>query len=186
MLNEQIIVDATAHLDQRRANVADLDYEQPVACQFSSQQIQNGARQQALKRWLARRLGENVRRPALYVIEVNNQDAALVIRAAFDAAKQVANRGYALPKRNGEIELSPVLYVGSSQKDIQRRLLQHLWQAPIKTYALNLNRWMPAINGTVRVSVQSIPGAVNPVVVQDAEDALWRSLRPMFGKSGGR
>ena len=185
MLNQQIIADAEAHLNQRRANVAAIEFRDPLIREFSTQQIRDSVPEQALKLWLEEGLPGNIQLPALYVIEVDEQDVADQLKNSFDAARADKNRGYVLPMRNDAVDGSTVLYVGSSRK-IRQRLKQHLWQAPVGTYALNLRRWVPAIEGNIRVKVQNILGEPDPITIQDAEDALWRSLRPMFGKAGGR
>lgn len=185
MLNQQIIVDTQAHLAERRANIVNISFGNPVERQFSFLQIRNGAPQQALKTWLEEALGNNIRLPALYAIDVDDQDTTTRLRDSFNSAQKNRNRGYALPRLNNPVTDSRVLYLGSS-RSIRQRLKQHLWQAPVGTYALNMNRWVPQIAGNVTVRVQSILSELNSDALQDIEDAVWRSLRPVFGKAGGR
>ena len=183
MVNEEVMESALAHLAQRRRNLRRLRFADPTETQFTFQEIRAGEPETGVKAWLERALGNNVQQPAIYSLVVADVVSAQQLRASYREVRRNANRGYVVPRNNEEVEGSTVLYVGSS-KSIRQRLRQHLWRAPAKTYALNLQRWVPDQDGVVTVIVQSVMGNPDPVGIQDIEDALWHSARPVFGKLG--
>ena len=110
---------------------------------------------------------------AIYVIEHDGDYEKIFLD--FSRFKQLGTRACA--RLNAP---SPVLYVGSSQSNLAKRIKEHLGRGGIKTYALHLEHWLrdePKI--TVRVYNESAE------VLQIIEDDLAAALKPAFGKRGG-
>ena len=169
----------------RARSIRNAEFYNPVECQFTAEQIRNGVAAQQLGQWLNQSLGENIARPALYSLSVENAEVAQIIRNAFDRLPAGPERGYRLPRRNPEREEQTTLYVGGSE-GIRRRLREHVGSAAAGTYALNMRRWCPEFDGEVTVRVQSFSPEVGRDCRQDLEDSLWDILQPIFGKKGAR
>ncbi len=166
MLNQQIIADAEAHLNQRRANVAAIEFRDPLLREFSTQQIRDSVPEQALKPWLEEGLPGNIQLPALYVIEVDEQDVADQLKNSFDAARADKNRGYVLPMRNDAVDGSTVLYVGSSRK-IRQRLKRYARAHPSHHAA-----WS---GGADRRALQAARTAQSTPVLHPSNRLGWRA-----------
>ncbi len=80
---------------------------------------------------------------------------------------------------------SPYLYVGGSQH-IAQRTKEHLGFGSAKTYALHLAHWSPGLRLALRLTCARYSNDVNSDLTQALEDALWDSLKPMFGRRGRR
>lgn len=75
---------------------------------------------------------------------------------------------------------SKVLYVGSSNANIRRRISQHLGNGNPSTYALHLSHWFRG-QTLITIKVYDQPREI----LQLLEDALSEELKPAFGKQGG-
>ncbi|WOE32266.1 MULTISPECIES: GIY-YIG nuclease family protein [unclassified Acinetobacter] len=75
---------------------------------------------------------------------------------------------------------SNTLYVGSSQKNVKKRLKEHTINSADSTYALRLNKWFFR-NYKIEVRVY---GGITADVLQLIEDDLAYRLKPAFGKKG--
>lgn len=152
---------------------------------FSLSAINQGDPETEIASWLNReRWPHPAEQPCVYVIAAGNVAVANILVAAFDEAHANPERAYKLPQSNKATERSQSLYVGSS-KGIHRRLREHMFQAGLTTYAMNMRRWCPAGDGFVTVRVQPILGNDDDVR-QALEDTLWNVLQPRFGKRGTR
>lgn len=176
---------ARTALYARARAIRSVRFGDPVQRVFTLEDIRRGTPDAALAPWLNERLGDQGNVPMLYSLTVNEVEVATALRRAFVQARNVQPRECALPRDNAGHPIGTTLYVGRSQ-NIRSRLRQHLWQAPPQTYALNIHRWCPDIAGAVTVSVQPVLGHVDNDTVQDLEDTLWKTLRPIFGRSGSR
>lgn len=185
MLTEEVIRSTRSRLLSRAWAVRTAEFENGVERQFTAQQIRSGAAGQDVGQWLTETLGNRVSNPAVYLISAGNVETAVSIRHAFVALPNEQARGYRLPKHNLAVEDRVALYVGGSES-IRRRLREHLGEAPVKTYALNMRRWCPEFEGVVTVKVQTFSPEANRDCRQDLEDTLWDSLLPIFGKRGAR
>lgn len=169
-------------LEHRAAALNDVQFENVVRLSFSFEEIRVGFRRGAISARIRRLLGEGIASAAIYRLTVNNQAGANRLRDAFVGYEP--QDGHVLA-RNNHVANSTVVYVGSSQK-IGQRLQQHLHTCARSTYALKMLLWCPDADNRVSVEVSAVRGAVEASLVQDIEDALWRSSRPMFGRFGPR
>lgn len=186
MINRELINSVQEDLSQLTNHVRALQYAQPISCQYTLGEIHDGVPKESLKSWLVKQLDNNVRQPAIYSLEADSTQTAQTLRATFSQVRSDSQRQYSLPKLNEADESITTLYVGRTAK-VRQRLKQHLWEVgAAKTYALNMHRWVPNQQGSVTLRVQSILGSPNSMAIQCVEDALWKSLKPMFGKLGGR
>lgn len=179
MIDSSLIETACKRLAIRTSALCALTYSAPLQKSYSFEEIRNGISLEKLKEDLAVKTGTL----ALYALAVDQEVAQSVVEA-FLAAKANTQRGYSLPRFNGG-EARSSLYVGSSLS-IAQRLRQHLYLAPMATYALNMGRWCPSKNGAVHVAVQCICGSAERETAQDVEDVLWLANNPMFGRLGPR
>jgi hypothetical protein len=174
---------AATRLRERAENVDSVLFGPEVQRDFTLTEIEGGAAKTGVADWLMNEIWPYPQnQPAIYVISASNPDCAAAIANAFKARKL----NFAAPRENPANGGSTALYVGSSEK-IKTRLKEHLFQAySEKTYALNLQKWCPQIEGSIRVKIQPILDSSSREIRQDLEDAVWRKFSPIFGKSGGR
>jgi hypothetical protein len=117
--------------------------------------------------------------PCLYVIEgPESESEAQRAHAALLLFKQRNER--AMPRLNPP---SPCWYIGSS-RNVTKRLAEHLGYGPKQTYALHLRHWGAALPFTLSIICVQYPDTATYTAVQDHEDYLWESRRPMFGRQG--
>ena len=185
MINGEIQRLARTKLFERYKAIHRMQYNASFQRVFTIRDIRLGTPEVQVRPWLEQSLGVNINAPVIYALAVNEIGVATALRQAFVAARAVRPQQYKMPRDNAEHQNSTTLYVGRSN-DIRKRLKQHLWQAPVGTYAINMRRWAPNVAGFVTVSVQPILGQPSSQTVQDIEDTLWSDLRPLFGKSGSR
>ena len=84
---------------------------------------------------------------------------------------------------NGNI----TLYVGSKQKDLGNRFLQHLGLIDKKkrsVSSLYMKDWW-GNNGTIDITIYNYGEEINHNQLQIIEDAIWNVMKPLFGKRGG-
>lgn len=147
---------------------------------YSFSQIKAGVTTQVLRQ----NLGLVGKIPAIYRISVDAKNAPL-IRKAFEETRSDKNRGYNLPRLNEIADITPTIYIGSSN-DVITRLRQHLYRVS-STYALNMSHWIGKLDdGSVTVEVQLFDNDIKKQVLQDIEDALWSRYTPLFGRRGAR
>lgn len=121
-------------------------------------------------------------------------DYVYVIRVAEPAADTVSSLRKALTKAReigGDycrvIEPCPdttTLYVGRS-KSLKTRLRQHLGAGGAGVYAMHLERWATGIDADLSISYMQFVNQ-HDLLVQAIEDGIWESLRPAFGRKGGK
>jgi len=180
VINEALLARARQELQARAAAVQGINVFNVPSRDFNFEEIRGGFPRGHLTGWLRRGLGNHLAMPTIYRLSVGNQLQADALRAAFE---HFAPADRAKLSRNNAVEDSLTIYVGSSL-DIRKRLREHLGRAANGTYALKMHSWCPAVDGRVRVEVSAVLGGVTSSQVQDVEDALWRTSRPMFGKLG--
>lgn len=110
----------------------------------------------------------------IYIIEEIGGNAEKTLQ---DFATYKSRNERACAKVNGP---SNVLYVGSSTTRVNKRLMQHLNEAPKGTYALHMSHWF---KGKFKVTIKEFD--VERPVLQIIEDAISFDLKPAFGKQGG-
>jgi len=179
MIDDALLESACARLSARAAALRSALFADPVRRSYTFQQIREGISLGELRRDFEG--GDSPR--VIYIIAVDPESAQSVLEA-FSAAALNKQRGYCLPRLVTKSP-KPTMYVGSSQS-IASRLHQHLNKAPGRTYALNMSRWCPSMEGIVHISIQCISGGTGRDTFQDMEDALWLAREPMFGRLGSR
>jgi len=119
----------------------------------------------------------------LYVLRIRDDDAEhMRLDHIQDRFADAVDHGSGLAfARLNKVDPSTVLYVGCSS-DLSVRLRQHLGFGPNRTYALRLNKWMPACPMDLVVAAYD-PSASNDAILL-LEETLWRDLKPMFGRPG--
>lgn len=183
ILDDALAIRASEWLNARAEVLRTVTFGDEVEINFTLDQIRGAVTAKEIKKLLPKDFWPHTnKQPSIYVISVNDAKAASEITKAFPTKK---DRDFAGPRLNPEVNSSSTLYVGSSE-DVRSRLKQHLFRAPKKTYALNLQRWCPKGMGSVKVRVQPILDNGDRQVRQDLEDILWQTMRPIFGKPGGR
>ncbi|MCF7728064.1 hypothetical protein [Sulfitobacter sp. M22] len=182
MIDEAVLEHARDNLKRRTAALNDVRIAKVVQRDFTFKEIKNGLARGGLNDWIRPLLGQHQRSAAIYRLTVNDQDGANRLRQAFlDRGSQNGN----VFARNNNVADSTTVYVGSSQK-VGQRLQQHLLTGPIGTYALKMHLWCPYADNFLSVEISVLQGTAEPSLLQDVEDALWITSRPMFGKFGAR
>lgn len=88
-------------------------------------------------------------------------------------------------KRNDEF----ILYVGSKEKDIKKRMKEHLGLNTNNrsTYSLFIKDWWPK-NVALTIKIWSLEKSIGETdryeALQIIEDLIWDDLKPLFGKKG--
>jgi len=88
-------------------------------------------------------------------------------------------------KRNDEF----ILYVGSKEKDIKKRMKEHLGLNTNNrsTYSLFIKDWWPN-NVALTIKIWSLEKSIGETdryeALQIIEDLIWDDLKPLFGKKG--
>ncbi len=179
ILNDDLKSLAQRDIEGRLHQLRTVELGEKVTEEFSLREIREAETSQYIKD----RLRVESSTVAIYSITADKNETLRGIVDAFPRDR--ARRDYSLPRINPYYQDSQTIYVGSSER-MQSRLNEHLWRAAHQTYALHFNRWCPDLGGSVVVCIQPIIEPVARQVRQDLEDALWRKLRPLYGKSGGR
>lgn len=180
MIDTDLLIEARQHLEKRGAALSSALIGPVVERMFAFSEIRAGDRNGELSKWTKEAMGDYAGSPIIYRISVRDLEMARHLCVAFDAFK--LTRSHKLPRKNAFAE-SQTLYVGSSVKT-RGRIREHLFGAARGTYSLNLAHWLPDIEGELKVEICGFGEPVNATLVQDIEDALWRSSRPMYGRSG--
>ncbi|MGY3438493.1 MULTISPECIES: hypothetical protein [unclassified Marinovum] len=163
-----------------RANALEsLEFATVLRTTFSYEEIKNSDPKDRLRGWLVVD-GTKVNR-AIYRLSVDTQAEASSLRAAFD----LFDRKKVKLTRDNKVTDSTVVYVGSS-RSIASLLRQHLFHGADQTYALKLEKWCPTDVHALNIEVLPLSDDEDFALVQDIEDALWKSSRPIFGKLGPR
>ena len=180
MINEALLARARQDLQARAEAVEGIEFFDVPPRDFDFADIRAGFGRGHLADWLRQGLGNHLASPTIYRLTAGDQLQADALRDAFE---QFVPAAPAKLPRNNAIADSLTIYVGSSL-DIRKRLREHLGHAANGTFALRMRSWCPPVDGRVRVEVSAALGDVTSSQVQDVEDALWRSSRPMFGRLG--
>ena len=182
MINDEVLTLARQNLRNRVAAIENAQLADVFQRDFSFEQIRAGVDAAQIRDWITPLLGEDIDCAAIYRLTVNDQDGADRLKRAFE--EYVPPDGVKLA-RNNWVAGSRTVYVGSS-RTIRVRLPQHLNKCAAGTYALKMHLWCPNTENSLCVEVTVVRGELNTALVQDLEDALWTSSRPMFGKFGAR
>ncbi len=159
-----------------------MQFENVEPPNFSFEEVRAGFGRDAISARIRPLLGEGRGSAAICRLTVNNQAGADRLRHAFVGNEPLDGQMLA---RNNDVNDSSNVYVGSSQK-IGQRLQQHLHTCAEGTDALKMHLWCPDAVNHIAVEFSVVRRNVEAPLMQDIEDALWRSSRPMFGKIGPR
>ncbi|WP_367581336.1 hypothetical protein [Sulfitobacter pontiacus] len=182
LITEAVLEQAHNDLKHRVAVLNDVQFENVIRLNFSFEEIRAGFGRGAISAQIRPLLREGPGSAAIYRLTVNNQAGANRLRHAFFGYEPRDGHNLA---RNNDVNDSTTVYVGSSQK-IGQRLQQHLHTCARGTYALKMHLWCPNAVNHIAVEIAVVRGNIQAALLQDIEDALWRSSRPMFGKIGPR
>ena len=122
----------------------------------------------------------------IYIISHSEKQFTKEIYKSFRAYKAKPKRVHQLSKDN-EIDKnhfwSPILYVGSKQKELHTRMKQHLGLVAPTVYSLHLKEWFPE-QMEVKIQVFRV-NTQNPYHLEFLEQGFWDDLMPLFGKKSG-
>lgn len=119
--------------------------------------------------------------PGRYLYRLSiRADQTAVFGRAFDGAKaaKVEKRDYS--RRSPD---SSVLYVGRAS-DLALRLKEHFGYGTKRRYSLHMCKWLPDIEGDLRIEAWRFDPAISDATFQAIEDGFWAASRPMFGRQG--
>ncbi|MBX5070497.1 hypothetical protein HJB52_20700 [Rhizobium lentis] len=179
ILDDELKSLARRDMEERLQELGVVEFGDEVTAEFTLREI----RKAKAAHYINDRLHVAPGSTAIYTIAADKSETIQGIIDAFPRDR--ARRDYSLPRINPYYQDSKTIYVGSSE-GVQSRLREHLWRAAHRTYALHLNRWCPDLDGSMVVHIQPLIKPVSRQARQDLEDALWRKLKPLYGKSGGR
>jgi len=104
-------------------------------------------------------------------------------RSAFRRCQQ--RNEFKLSRFNDDHPASESVYVGTSQDMFERFRSQIGVGTGHSTYGLYLSKWAQSINTSFRVEYRAFK-AMEVCDMELIEGVLWDSLKPMFGKKGGK
>jgi hypothetical protein len=102
----------------------------------------------------------------------------------YKSSEEYREKGIALSKINGYKE-GKVLYIGSSENGIEKRLKEHLGFGSKSTYSMQLHHWIESIapNGlTITINLYPFEDTMGSVLLKNIEYALWYHYKPLLGK----
>ena len=119
----------------------------------------------------------------IYVIQISDGATGMVGELQTQLQKEKKN-GTDYPRINAAHQDGITLYVGRS-RNLKKRLREHLGAEAPGVYALHLKRWAPSVKAEIVISVIRFH-ETHDLVVQTIEDGIWETLKPAFGRKGGR
>jgi hypothetical protein len=121
----------------------------------------------------------------LYQLSFEGEEVAFASRARAAFRQVRANNTCNMSRDNEKHPNSLSLYVGTSE-NLNDRFRTHLGRGKgIKTWALYLSKWAAKLETTFVVEYYKFTETVAEDV-ELIEGILWDSLRPLFGKKGGK
>lgn len=121
----------------------------------------------------------------LYQIHIKSRNKSLASQARTAFRTLRAKRIYNMSRDNKNHPDSNCLYVGISE-NLHSRFRTHLGRGDDKTtWALYLSKWAPQFNIQLTANYYEFKETVAEDV-ELIEGILWDSLRPLFGKKGGK
>lgn len=120
----------------------------------------------------------------IYKIDITAPDNIRndIVKAAADFKKN--NKEIALSKIN-EGTVSNVLYIGSSEKGIEKRLKEHLGFGAKSTYSMQLHhliRKSNLQNLSITINIYSFEKSIGTTLLKNIEFAFWHKYKPILGK----
>jgi hypothetical protein len=181
ILNEELKLKACVNLEERRQLLFAAKFGEELVEKFSLCELHEAGAGKIADR----RFGSIDNNEAIYTIAATDEATAQSIADKFPGGDDRILTGCSLPRTILSHADSLTLYVGSSMT-VRTRLKQHFGLTESrKTYALHLKHWC-RVDGSLIVRVQPVFSLTDPQARQDLEDALWRELRPRYGRLGGR
>ncbi len=183
---EKAVCHARTNLSERARALDEAEFSSVFEFTASTKQLADlyEVRSRVPGKWLRERLGPCSGNRCFYKISVEDRLERAKLQAEFHVA-QGTERSYELPQLNKTIWDSPVLYVGTS-RDIVKRLKDHLFRAPGKTFAMNLGLWAEDISAQVKVEAFYVKSSQAEMLAADIENSLWDIEKPCLGKRGGK
>jgi hypothetical protein len=84
---------------------------------------------------------------------------------------------------------SETLYLGSSMKNIRKRIGQHLGAGNFRTYSLHLSSWDRGLKYSINICIYKIVSGNNVnldrTFIELLEQGIWDYHKPIFGKRSG-
>ena len=121
----------------------------------------------------------------LYQLSLESDDKTLALRARKAFRKLRAKNSFNMSRDNKGHSNSSSLYVGTSE-DLHGRFRAHLGRGTgTTTWALYLSKWAVPLNAQFVVEYYEFT-ETDAEDVELIEGVLWDSLRPLFGKKGGK
>lgn len=127
---------------------------------------------------------DNKDRNFIYKIDIispNNTPNDIVNEAIYFKQN---NKVIALSRINKETK-SNVLYIGSSEKGIEKRLKEHLGFGSKSTYSMQLHHLIRESNLTelsIEISIFSFGNSIGTTLLKNIEFAFWHKYKPILGK----
>jgi len=182
LIDDEVLDYARNNLENRVTALNNALFGDVIKRDFLFRRIRAGFGPGEIRDCIRPLLGEDIGCAAIYRLIVNDQAGADRLRQAFGEFQRPDG---VMLTRNNNVADSRTVYVGSSQ-DIGSRLQQHLHTCADGTYALKLHLWCPDAVNSLKIEVTPVRGVTDASLIQDIEDALWATSRPMFGKFGAK
>lgn len=167
---------------ERAANVLSAPQAGPRYIRFTSTDLSNT---DALNCLHIRFPVETTATHYLYQVTFEGADSRLITRArsAFRRARSTKSRN--MSRDNSAHQSSRSIYVGTS-KDMYDRFRSHLGTgAGTATWGLYLSAWAAPLGAKFLVEYYEFKDSIGEDI-ELIEGVLWDSLRPLFGKKGGK
>lgn len=101
-----------------------------------------------------------------------------------DSFRSYSNPSNKRSRFNDKHSITPFLYVGSS-KNLRKRFKEHCGICNEATYALKFRDWLTDFPAKIEFHYCQIH-TEDQEILQNLEDGLWLSVKPIFGKYGGK
>ncbi|MDL5048958.1 hypothetical protein QQ054_23375 [Oscillatoria amoena NRMC-F 0135] len=120
----------------------------------------------------------------IYKIDIDSANGSHndIINAALDFKSK--KNGIALSRIN-EGAKTNVLYIGSCEKGIEKRLKEHLGFGAKSTYSMQLHHLIRESNLTVlsiTINIYPFEDSIGATLLKNIEFALWYKYKPLLGK----
>ncbi len=123
----------------------------------------------------------------------DNKDERFIYKIDIISSNNIIDAATNFKKNNKEIALSRinegvktnVLYIGSSEKGIEKRLKEHLGFGAKSTYSMQLHHLIRESNLTelsIKINTYSFKIEIGSTLLKNIEFALWHKYKPILGK----
>lgn len=123
----------------------------------------------------------------------DSKDERFIYKIDIDSSNNIIDAATNFKKNNKEIALSRinegaktnVLYIGSSEKGVEKRLREHLGFGAKSTYSMQLHHLIRESNLTelsITINIYPFEGSIGATLLKNIEFALWHKYKPFLGK----